>query len=598
MDVEDYVVREAIQNSVDAASKVDKGVTVEFSELLLQSEFKTDILQALGINDSLAERAAAAETDSEQGDRIAADCWRSILDPDEPLSILHIEDFGGPGLRGGFQKEHFRSSWWRMFVHEHGITGQGSKPDQGGGGSHGKGRIAMSQSSKLFMIVIYTEVEEAQAPESPSYAMLGGVLFIPSHTIGGRDFTGKAFLCAEQRVNPESNQPLLGEDARSLAKLLRFRRATDWGNAHGLSIAVMMPKVTLDEIKKATEKNWWPRIEGHVPGKDLNVAFYDRYSHRIDIDYSGQECIYDFIECWKSIREIEDSDRVELSILTSKAHPKPLGTVAVMKVEEDAMEDSSDSLKWRDPNTVALIRNHGMVINYENPVGGTPCRAVFVLDDSLVDLARRAENVGHSKWHGGGLPKNEQLIIDALHRGLRRKIRSLTQPEDDDEVPISTARLLDEVWGRKLATRRLGTKPSPPPGGSDDWSIHKDNTSATIEGTIVERIDDFSIGLRDDANPQEITIESKFYYLRDVNGVREISKGGGSLSDPRPLVRVIGKDNETSAAWAEVSSKLKLFLKPGRRIAFQTKVTYVDPESYTDVELIVKKVGDDAKKEA
>lgn len=204
----EILAREAIQNSVDAASEPGGNVRVDFRFRRLSAEERADFEAAASLGD-ICEREPQLGLPKDN----------VLRDRSAPIDLLYIDDYETTGLRG--DPTHPSSNLRKLLMD---LGGSGKAQDgTGSGGSYGFGKAVYSSNSRIGTIFAFSRTEDAAgAPIS----LLMGCAYHSGHEHEGTPFTGRAFLGTEVSVPGEGVRfdPFQGDVAEELAERLGFQR--------------------------------------------------------------------------------------------------------------------------------------------------------------------------------------------------------------------------------------------------------------------------------------------------------------------------------------------------------------------------------------
>lgn len=247
---EDLIVREALQNSVDAHDDV-KGhkVRVAIRKVTLSGKKKRDFVSLLSL-DELANIAPILKS-------APPDSPLHKLHGQQPLSLLFIEDFHTVGLGGGLTD--LKGNFYRLLF----LVGDAQKAetDDDLGGSYGYGKSVYASNSATSTIVAYS-VFQPDGSTQDTYARLLGSTFQKSYRQGKKDFTGRGWFGDNKNVQEGVPDPLVDSQAMALAEKLGFRKRTksDYGTSMLLiGTEISGDDISIDKIRQAIETWWWPR---------------------------------------------------------------------------------------------------------------------------------------------------------------------------------------------------------------------------------------------------------------------------------------------------------------------------------------------------
>lgn len=471
---EDVLAREAIQNSVDA--RLDSGkITVRFRRSLLSGDHKVRFLDALRLREDLEPRLELLTGLGDAGEETLA---RALLsDPEEPLELLYVEDFGTIGLGGG-PTDPVAGHFYRLLF----LVGDGDKGSAGmaTGGSYGYGKSVYASNSALFTIVTYS-VFKASVETDGTHARLLGSAFLRRHLHAGTHFTGRGWF-GKRGARDDEPRPLEDEEAHALAAELGFSpRARE---ETGTSILIVGAKlgaggIDLDRLRRAIETWWWPRILDDA----VDVELFDGDARVPGPRPRGRPDLEPYVKCYLAATRNATDDVVLKSF--NRVHQIEPGDVAITAIERGDASDSDGSnaeeradLNVPVPNRVALVRGARMVVSYE-PLGSERMPAaigVFVAAPAADSVLKLSEPPAHNKWdpHSHRLartPPGKDLVEAILNRckkTVRDFQRQLAPPRPK---PKERLKWLDRVLGQALSS--AGRSPvTPPTGELGDVRIH------------------------------------------------------------------------------------------------------------------------------
>jgi hypothetical protein len=230
----DAVIREAIQNSMDAPADPAQPVKVRFELRDIPEKDQGRFLQLL----------------EPLGPHLAACGLNSDLASMTPRVLL-IEDFNTKGLTGNFSAQdddNFHNFWRR-----HGKSVKTGKA----GGRWGLGKLVYSSSSAIRAFFGLTIRQS-----DPEPALLGQCV-LSSHVLNGKRYVAHGFWF-EDRTADRIQLPLVGQErVGELAALFGFRRTVQ----PGLSLAIpyvgnnVTPKAI---IRSVIENYYFPILAGHL----------------------------------------------------------------------------------------------------------------------------------------------------------------------------------------------------------------------------------------------------------------------------------------------------------------------------------------------
>jgi hypothetical protein len=175
---EERLVREALQNSVDAHSKAaELPVSVRIERRTLVGDAKLSLMTALRLDDAPAERAALFELP-------AGNALTTSKDPDVPLSVLTISDYNTKGLGGRWDGTGEDDHFGRLVINL-GIDDKADAADVSGG-SFGFGKTVYGKASRVGVVVFYSVFRPTDATENTHARFMATGLF-KAHTYEGKN---------------------------------------------------------------------------------------------------------------------------------------------------------------------------------------------------------------------------------------------------------------------------------------------------------------------------------------------------------------------------------------------------------------------------
>lgn len=231
----DTLVRETIQNSMDAALDESKPVDVRYRLIELTGEDVETFLGAIHW-DELEEHLESVPSSSTGGQEVLkavhefqAARSHHLHESPQSLRILVIEDRNTKGLKGGEYREKDESeNPYRALAFDELIS---DKPDENAAGSFGLGKIMLWVFSR-FKTVLFSSVP-LEPPEHHEGLRTIGRTSLPAHWVGDQQFTGDGWFgeSDEERAFSE-----WGSQAHKLARFLQCDRED---GEFGTSIAIV-----------------------------------------------------------------------------------------------------------------------------------------------------------------------------------------------------------------------------------------------------------------------------------------------------------------------------------------------------------------------
>ncbi|MCY4651817.1 MAG: hypothetical protein OXC95_01490 [Dehalococcoidia bacterium] len=248
------VVREAIQNSVDATLPNEKTNVFIWNKTVSESEvdqFRDLIgyregdspfkrLKKLGLGkDNALERMQSHRKD-------------------RSFKVTIIEDRNTCGL--GYDSEEDIDRFDLLCI-SHGKDRTNIL--QGRGGSYGEGKAVYREASNSNMFIVYSVFEpHPKATEPSAYARLYVCATFDGHEFhNGTKYRGRALYGIHKKQKGEPYplcRPIINEDAHRIAGQLGFMERAD--KEYGTSIMLVGSDIDIDALRTAIEDYWWPRM--------------------------------------------------------------------------------------------------------------------------------------------------------------------------------------------------------------------------------------------------------------------------------------------------------------------------------------------------
>ena len=446
-------VREATQNSVDAASHAARRpVRLTFSSFALTPSQNDALHNFLVPDDEIRERVRSVV---DQG-RIAPDGGFFLRGHDgtEPTNVLLVEDFETKGLGGDLgtmgPDDHF-SRLVYFFGQSHGEGNQG--------GAYGFGKSAYSVASDVRTVVYYSK------PENGSPSRLIAVALLPEHRHGGKGATGFA-LCGLPTDDPDFPiAPVEGEAADELAASIGMSRRDE--TSPGTSVFVVDARYDVNDLRRALERWWWPRLVTTGPS-GLTAEFKDHGHPLPPPAPSSREDLAPFVRAFQHLLDARDDTPETKTRPIRSIGKRVVGKAALRRIDADPdPPDDDDPVPFG--RHVALLRGPRLVVSYL-PAGrdtGTPFAGVFVADDAMDAVLRRAENPAHDNWspESTKLEGHEPTYVRSIAKGVTRFASEFQDAFESKPLPsTSKLRALEDLLGRVFAS---GSSPGPVPQGPE-----------------------------------------------------------------------------------------------------------------------------------
>lgn len=538
MPILDLLVRESIQNSLDAKNENDSYVTVEFftgefNKLALNSELE-------GIKESLNKKY-----------------WKN------EYKYIAIRDSNTVGLTG---KMHYDEVTDNQYGNLLKVIYEISKPQEaeGAGGSWGLGKTVYFRVG-IGLVIYYSRiVNELGKYESRLAASLvenemENDSLIPA--LPGKSKRGIAWWGQEIGVN--KTKPIT--DEQYIEKILRIFGMDPYdGNLTGTTIIIpyidehmllennqieykdgedniIRPfwRCSIEDYLRVALQRWYaPRLNNkkYPYGKFLRAKINKKGIGLDNMEPAFQivQALYNRAVSEEVCDDILNSDGVECKveeiILRKVLETTKAGTVAYAKVPRKILKTGypdnkpepymyfNCEIKDKEKNKPVLFftRKQGMIVSYEdvgNWVDGITASnkdefifAIFVLNSankltntngvySLEEYVRKSEMADHTSWGDFSMGNNNPRIISKVQAQVNSKISKEFSVEEED----TTSRLnsgLGKMFGDLLLPpENFGKKPSGGSGGGQGGNGHTETHKNIIFGYDPSKTKYFSNGM-------------------------------------------------------------------------------------------------------
>lgn len=467
------LVREALQNSIDAALDPQAGVEVVFRIIRLADEDLARFLKALKWDEELRGHLKASASSGQKLGKLLRD-GLDALQRDNELLLLRVDDFGTQGLLGDESGEGNFAALCRNNL-------DSSKAAKTSGGAFGLGKAVFWRASQFATVLFRSTLSE---PVDGRAERLIGRADLAWHELEGSErYAGPGWYGRCNEFAAESYW-----DNEALTSDLLLERDD---NSPGTSIMVIgfhdPTGVHLEvrqlsrEIARATAENCWPAIasgqlrvaveehEGASPVRRSEVdpiQFVPEYADMLDKYRRG--------EIQDQLKEEGDVARryVTLEVPGRKALDSPHP-----EREHDAivLVRLADSATNTTVSQAAFYRGRRLVIKYYNLahlcVGARPFHAAILCGEAATEgdadedaaaaelFLRTAEPPAHNDWTSTpdlrtDYERGGKAKIDRFYSAVRDVIRELVRPDVRDlhDGPNSIKELF-----------RIGVQPPSPP---------------------------------------------------------------------------------------------------------------------------------------
>lgn len=454
----DILVREAIQNSVDAKLKIENkqktavrkpkvGVVFRLSELT--SIQKNQFVEAMRL------RTLAQHRDLR--DEKITSSIAGAIDPTVPLRLLYVSDHDCVGLSGDPQDSE--SNFFRLLL----TLGNSGKDGGDGpkGGSYGYGKAVYSMSSRIRTIVAYTRFVCNIGEKS----RLFGCSYFNTHEHETVRYTGRAWygLAGTQGGQTIVN-PIEGDAADAIAEELGFVRRGVGDTGTSILIVDVDPMITGCAIKDSVEKWWWPRLID----QELDVKIHENGSGVMYPKPKSSAKLRPFIDAYSVLsgNALPSADKKKTEY--NKLQGKNIGSLVTCSLSDDPPAVEEDM-----QNSVAFLRGTSMVVQYNRMSEMLPvCIGVFRAGGDIDEILRKSEPPAHDKWD----PKSTNLLEDdaAIVSSVLKRTKTYFLQFQKAAAPAATQksspiRELQQALASYLRPRNVGSKM---PSGVTESPMH------------------------------------------------------------------------------------------------------------------------------
>lgn len=448
------LVRESIQNSLDAKRVHDGPVRVAFSLSQLDANTRP-IADSLSVAFSLGLKKA-----TKNDDRKARQFYERALGAlkgKHGHQVLGIHDFGTTGLTGTIDDQGDDRSAWLALVKGAGDT---FKQSAGAGGSYGHGSSAPLVMSAFRSVLYYTQIQAGPTIEE----RFQGTSRLES--LRAEDLIGEEGWTQDQGHfgNGADCGPLVGNDVPEWFRAERVRQKPDGVDSElGTSIFVMAPQHV------SSEARFWNQIRISV----LANYFYTIALGKLEVSVGpdvvlNAETITEFL----SAIDIEDEDESEIATAATIDQLETSRTIAgEHKVHNLSIDGfgSVDLLLRIDESIarskVGVARSNGMLITREpwlleskKLIGLRKFDLfVYVKDGEGSELLRQLEPPGHDAFHINRIDDDEERKkVKKLYTAFKAQVWNFIKEEAkhavvDEIVPEELGKYFRANWSGEVA---------------------------------------------------------------------------------------------------------------------------------------------------
>ena len=575
---EELLARESIQNSVDAATKINGHPTVVFRKIDIESnqliEFGNHLLLPDGFESRHGLLGFAADNIVDQ----------LGLGQDGNSQLLYVEDYGGHGLGGRMRTGSAANDHFRNLCLNVGVT-DSSADRSYAGGSFGFGKTVYANNSNVNTVVFYSRFRPDESTEDISARLLV-CSWLDSHAYGGQEFTGRAWY-----GKPDcTGEPwaLQDDEAHEMARLLGFIPRSESDDQIGTSVLVLGSDVSMSRLKGGIEKWWWPRLRD----QDLTIELYENGARYGDPRPLAREDLRNFVDSYEIVsgrREPDFSEgETKETFRRTTGSPRIGSWAAKSLATEESTRDSTDGSAGGSTsdeaslvNCMALMRSSRMVVQYlkvgRERDADIPIQGVYVADEETINqILRMSEPPDHSDWQVNSPRLNEadRGIVQSVLRRVRQRVQSWQarlRPASDESggriAPLE--RLLAQ-----FINGNVRTGPPPPPRGTDPFHlefVNQGRTRSNGESTVTAKL---RARLREElTEPVSLQVRVQVKVVANDN-----RSGDGSVAIP-----IVSADQPEFTVEPGGTARIEGILSPGQPLTINVESEPFDQD--WDVEL-------------
>ena len=471
VDISETIVREAIQNSLDAA--VDDPCRVKVSFRWIDAEHGLSSQFFKSLFDAQKRHAEAADIDTSQ------------LDFDNPMALV-IEDFGTCGLTGSINSKddkHF-SDFWRRHGKSH-KTGKSR-------GRWGLGKLVYSTTSQIGAFFGVTRRVDDGEP------LLMGQTVLNLRTVDDIQYPPHAFFAdLENEDDIYSRIPVPIKDPQFLADFcsnFSIQREDD----PGLSVIIPFPDPAFDiesMIGVAMANYFYPLITGQLVLQFDDLVINQENVREMTKKYAGDhfdqiDILFDFIEevytaesgqlltlkpSWLDDKKLDEDDFDEATLESirnsfSQGELVALSLPVTIKKKDGTSQESKFSVYIKRPDELTKGRDiyvrGGLTLPAEAKFRDRRALGAMIAEDEpICAFLGDAENAAHTQWTTNTEKlrhnyKASQPIVTVIKKSVLQLYDLLAEvTEEEDEDALQNFFWFDEP---DTGTKRRRKKPKPP----------------------------------------------------------------------------------------------------------------------------------------
>lgn len=496
------LVKEGVQNASDQLRKNSKdAIPIGMINIDL-AEFKGD--QKEKIKDLInwqklrkhCEAATIKNANSPEASALEAAIAR-LDDPNIPLRILSISDFGTEGLSDDFEgletEEDRDTNYTRLCRDEHNTNND----DTTRSGSHGLGKIVNWKFSGINSVIFNSLTWKTRDNKNNLIMRTCGQCLLWSHRLDGKAYDNTGYFGQHKLIadNIETAVSTWGDD--SIAAALGLVRPVQ-PEFSGTSVSIIdyfdesitdeKGAAVIQRLCEDVEKFFWPALQGEtaLPGKP-NLKITLTHSVNGETVYEQKAAQSDYISFKRALDDAPNTDVISEVDQVAAKDSIPI----TVRREDGANETVEAQMNVRLCSTplktlphdlaghVAKLRDRVMVIEYEKiktaPKTEFDLCGVIALgfargndeeDKVTHDFLRLYEPPAHDNWNFFNKVRKKfrdfrKLILE-INTSYKAAIKELSNKKIDTDgkpIPLLAQLLNFGITGDSMLTRTTNTRP-------------------------------------------------------------------------------------------------------------------------------------------
>lgn len=412
------VVRETIQNSMDARLDKDKPVRVSFSLSDIEKSHATGIIELLPFLQDAGDTARSQQSQTHTSVKFFEHAVQAISNA-KTIPVFTISDFNTCGLEGDYDDtdRNFKSDKWYALIKGSGLS---QKSTDGALGSFGHGSKAPFAASSLRTVFYYSQISKNGKIES----RFQGKSILQS--IRMKNFTmtqGTGYFSNSDKCDPIFNSNIPNW-------VISLRNAV--GKGTGTTIVVPFPDLGF------VVEDFWQEMQISI----IHNFYLAIKNRNLEVDFNG-------IETLNSSNLVSQFEKIMRNLLTAmpERFEIKIALLECAKTIEFCVPEkrgilisrtfgqvswylrTGEDISWRG---VGIARQNGMLIT-EDPPGltrfpGTKPFDLFlcVEGESGSRILRSIEDPSHTKLEFERIPDtNERLAAESSYKAFIKEVRQL-----------------------------------------------------------------------------------------------------------------------------------------------------------------------------